>query len=70
MNHRVNTIACALLLSALVVPASQAGDQRTPGKRHQIVAQAQSKRLWRSRPRGQRLPQGRIRYARIRGPRR
>ena len=42
MNHRVNTIACALLLSALVVPASQAGEQRTPGKRHHIVAHAQS----------------------------
>jgi hypothetical protein len=42
MNHRVNTIACALLLSALVVPASQAGDQRSPGKRHQIVAHARS----------------------------
>ena len=42
MNHRVNTIACALLLSALVVPASQAGEQRTPGKRHQIVAHARS----------------------------
>jgi hypothetical protein len=42
MNHRVNTIACALLLSALVVPASQAGEQRTPGKRHNVVAHAQS----------------------------
>jgi hypothetical protein len=42
MNHRVNTIACALLLSALVVPASQAADQRSPGKRHQIVAHARS----------------------------
>jgi hypothetical protein len=42
MNHRVNTIACALLLSALVVPTSQAGDQRSPGKRHQIVAHARS----------------------------
>ena len=42
MNHRVNTIACALLLSGLVVPASQAGDQRAPVKRHQIVAHAQA----------------------------
>ena len=42
MNHRVNTIACALLLGVLVVPASQAGEQRTPGKRHHIVAQAKS----------------------------
>jgi hypothetical protein len=42
MNHRFNTLACALLLGALVVPASQAGEQRTPGKRHHIVAQAQS----------------------------
>jgi hypothetical protein len=42
MNHRVNTVACALLLSALMVPASQAGDQRSPGKRHQIVAHARS----------------------------
>jgi hypothetical protein len=42
MNHRVNAIACALLLSALVVPAAQAGAQRTPGKRHHIVARAQS----------------------------
>lgn len=42
MHHRVNTIACALLLSALVVPASQAGGQRHPGKRHHIVAVAQS----------------------------
>ena len=42
MNNRVKTIACALLLSALVVPASQAGDQRSPGKRHQIVAHARS----------------------------
>ena len=42
MNNRVNTIACALLLSALVVPASQAGDQRSPVKRHQIVAHARS----------------------------
>ena len=42
MNHRVNTIACALLLSALVVPASQAREQRTPGKHHHIVAHAQS----------------------------
>jgi hypothetical protein len=42
MNQRVNTIACALLMSALVVPASQAGDQRAPVKRHQIVAHARS----------------------------
>ncbi|MDX6629117.1 MAG: hypothetical protein QOH00_1363 [Gaiellales bacterium] len=42
MNYRVNAIACALLLSALVVPASQAGDQRAPVKRHQIVAHARS----------------------------
>jgi hypothetical protein len=42
MNHRVNTIACALLLSAVIVPASQAADQRSPGKRHQIVAHARS----------------------------
>jgi hypothetical protein len=42
MNHRVNTIACALLLSALVVPASQASDQRSPDKRLQVVAHARS----------------------------
>ena len=37
MNHRVNTIACALLLSALVVPASQASSQRAPVKHHHLV---------------------------------
>jgi hypothetical protein len=42
MNRRVNTIACALLASALVVPASHAGDQRSPAKRHQFVAHARS----------------------------
>ena len=42
MNRRVNTIACALLASALVVPASQAGDQRSPAKRQQFVAHARS----------------------------
>ena len=38
MNRRVNTIACALLVSALVVPASQARSQRAPVKHHQLVA--------------------------------
>jgi hypothetical protein len=42
MNHRVNTVACALLVSALVVPASQASEQRAPVKRHQLVAHARS----------------------------
>ena len=42
MNNRVNTIACALLVSAIVVPASQAGDQRSPAKRHKLVAHARS----------------------------
>jgi hypothetical protein len=42
MNHRVNTVACALLVSALVVPASQAGEQRAPVKHHQLVAHARS----------------------------
>jgi hypothetical protein len=42
MNRRVNTVACALLVSALVVPASQAGNQRAPVKRHQLVAHARS----------------------------
>jgi hypothetical protein len=42
MNHRVNTVACALLVSALVVPASQASQQRAPVKRHQLVAHARS----------------------------
>ena len=114
MNQRVNTIACALLLSALVVPALPG---RRPAlarvKRHQIVAHARSnafaglghegsvffsarsspstnafaglghegsafrrvgyehERLrGLSRPRGQRLPQGRVRHERLRGPRR
>jgi hypothetical protein len=42
MNHRVNTVACALLVSALVVPASQASQERAPVKRHQLVAHARS----------------------------
>ena len=42
MNRRVNTVACALLVGALVVPAAQARDQRAPVKRHQVVAHAQS----------------------------
>jgi hypothetical protein len=42
MNRRVTTVACALLVSALVVPASQAGDQRSPAKRHKLVAHARS----------------------------
>ena len=37
MNRRVNTIACALLVSALVVPASQASSQRAPVKHHHLV---------------------------------
>ena len=39
MNRHVNTVACALLVSALVVPASQADSQRAPVKRHQFVHQ-------------------------------
>jgi len=42
MNRRVTTVACALLVSALVAPASQAGDQRSPAKRHKLVAHARS----------------------------
>jgi hypothetical protein len=42
MNRRVNTVACALLVSALVVPASQAGGKRAPVERHQFVAHARS----------------------------
>jgi hypothetical protein len=42
MNRRVNAIACALLVSALVVPASEAADQRSPVKRHKLVAHARS----------------------------
>ena len=38
MNRRVNTVACALLVSALVVPASQADSQRAPVKHHHLVA--------------------------------
>jgi hypothetical protein len=30
MNHRVNTIACALLISAFGASAAQASDQRSP----------------------------------------
>ena len=42
MNRRVNTVACALLVSALVVPASQADSRRAPVKRHQLVAHART----------------------------
>ena len=42
MNRRVNTVACALLVSALVVPASQADTQRAPVTRHQLVAHART----------------------------
>ena len=42
MNRRVNTVACALVVGALVVPASQAADQRAPVKRHQLVAHVRS----------------------------
>lgn len=42
MNRRVNTVACALLVSALVVPASQAGGRRAPVERHKLVAHARS----------------------------
>ena len=42
MNRCANAIACALLVSALVVPASQAGDQRSPAKHHKLVAHARS----------------------------
>jgi hypothetical protein len=33
MNGRLTPIACALLLSSLVVPAANAGQQRTPAFR-------------------------------------
>jgi hypothetical protein len=42
MSHRVNAIACALLVSALLVPASQAGGQRHPVKRQVVVGHARS----------------------------
>lgn len=42
MTHRVNIIACVLLLSPLAAPASHAGDQRSPVGHHQVTSQARS----------------------------
>ena len=42
MNHRVTIIACALLITALAAPASEAGDRRTPAARHHATAQVRS----------------------------
>ena len=42
MNRRLSTIACALVVGTLVVPASQAAGQRAPVKRHPLVAHARS----------------------------
>lgn len=42
MNRRVSTVACALVVGALVVPASQAAHQRAPVKHHKLVAHARS----------------------------
>jgi hypothetical protein len=44
MNRRIHTIACALLLSALAVPAADAGQLRTPAIRHSTVSLAQANR--------------------------
>jgi hypothetical protein len=42
MKHRVNIIACALVIGALGVPAVHAGDQRSPGAPHRAAALAKS----------------------------
>jgi hypothetical protein len=42
MNRRAATIACALVVGTLAVPASQAAGQRAPVKRHALVAHVQS----------------------------
>ena len=70
MNRRVNTIACALLVSALVVPASEARSQRAPVKHHQLVAHARTSAFAGLGHEGSALRKVEVTTQRLREPRR